>query len=66
MRTLPALANEWSVSLDVLRGLIRRNPRLNTLGTRYGPTRVFDETEAKQIHQAYLSREAAKGATHAN
>jgi hypothetical protein len=52
-RTLPQLANEWSVGLDALRLLVRRAPALSKLGTRHGPTRVFSLREQAELRRAW-------------
>ena len=58
MKTLPALAQEWRVSLDALRTLVRRSPELRALGVKFGPTRAFDTNEAEQIRKAFDQRGA--------
>ena len=49
MKTLPAWMLELGTSVDIARKLIRLNPDLKQLGTLFGPTRLYDRSEAERI-----------------
>ena len=53
---LPALATELRASLDALRGLVRGDPALKSLGRMLGAQKVYDEREAELIRSAWHSR----------
>jgi len=59
-KTLPELVQEWRVSLDAARAIVRQRADLCVLGTRYGPTRVYSETEAETIRAALEERQASR------
>ena len=51
-KTLPQLSNQWCVGLDGLRQMVRESARLKSLGTKFGPTRVFNLREQAEIRAA--------------
>ncbi len=68
MKTLPMIhatiaAAIPGASLDGLRQVVRETPALRKMGTRFGPTRVFNPAEERQIVAAYQARENRKLAT---
>lgn len=62
MRTLPQIANDLGVSLDLLRQVVREDPNLATLAVRVGPARGFDAAAVKKIAAAMQERTALAGA----
>ncbi len=56
LRTLPQLAREWDVAIDVLRDLVRRKPELSALAVRIGGARAFAPDGVAAIKAAFDSR----------
>jgi hypothetical protein len=56
LRTVPDLAREWGVSLDALRECIRKSEDLRRLGSRIGPTRVYEKADAAMIRTAFAEK----------
>jgi hypothetical protein len=67
LQSLPTWCIEWRQSVDIVRKLIRRSPDLQSLGRKFGSTKLYDEGEAAKILAALEHRgskepaDAAKG-----
>lgn len=52
LRTLPVLAVELGIPLEITRKIIRRDERLNALGVKLGNARGYTDEEAEVIRRA--------------
>jgi hypothetical protein len=55
--TRPKLAAQMGASLDALRGMIRADPALRSLGQMLGSQRVYSERESDLIRAAWRARQ---------
>lgn len=54
--TLPIIAANNGLNLDLLRRLVKRTPDLDRIGIRVGATRSYTAAEAEVIVAAMLNR----------
>lgn len=60
IRTLPQIAAEHGLNLDLLRKLVRARPELDALGQRVGRSRAYSPDEAAIVATAMKERYAKK------
>lgn len=61
-RTLPQIALDEATPLDQLRRMLRQRADLQTLGLKYGPTRVYGPEDVKMLLAALVEWQARKAA----
>jgi hypothetical protein len=62
LSTLPQISFKLGISLDLLREVVREDPRLREMGTVVGANRGYSPEEIERIKEAAAARKARKAA----